>query len=62
MEITTNGQTIWVDKYAIRALLRGDIDTAQKHDLMETFWLIAEAHGMCDETGKIIIEARPGRI
>ena len=54
MEITTNGKTIWVDKYAIRALIRNDLDNAQWFDLMHTFHLIAEAHGMVDDTGNLI--------
>ena len=54
MEITTNGKTIWVDKYAIRALIRNDLDNADKACLMNTFWLIAEAHGMVDDYGNLI--------
>ena len=54
MEITTNGKTIWVDKYAIRNLLRGGIDDEDKACLMNTFWLIAEAHGMVDDAGNLI--------
>ena len=54
MEITTNGKTIWVDKYAIRNLLRGGIDDEDKACLMNTFWLIADAHGWLDDAGNLI--------
>jgi len=53
MEITTNGKTIWVNKSCIRAMIRNDLDNAQKNAHMHTFWLIAKANGMVDDAGNL---------